>query len=117
MAWIGGLLTLSLPSPGGAFPTTSTPPLVPRSWNGAEYACKCYVGDDCWPVETAWGELNSTVEGNLRVNIPPGAVCHNVRGLCGDHEAGGVANPLVGIRGPSRNSADVRCCVLRGHIG
>ena len=80
MAWIGGLLVLSLVSLGDAYPATSAPSLVPRSWNGDDYACKCYFGDDCWPVESAWGELNATVDGNLHVNIPPGAVCHNVRG-------------------------------------
>ncbi|RYP58269.1 hypothetical protein DL769_009030 [Monosporascus sp. CRB-8-3] len=39
--------------------------LVPRTWNGSDYACKCYVGDECWPGEGSWTELNSTVGGNL----------------------------------------------------
>lgn len=51
---------------------------VPRTWEGQDYACKCYLGDDCWPAEATWSEFNATVEGNLHVNVPPGAVCYNV---------------------------------------
>lgn len=67
-----GLLTLL----GGA---RSSPPLVDRTWNGTEYGCKCYLGDDCWPSDDSWVGLNSTVDGNLVVTIPPGAACHDVR--------------------------------------
>ncbi|KAI8963155.1 FAD-binding domain-containing protein [Daldinia sp. FL1419] len=56
---------------------SSPPPLVGRTWNGVKYGCKCYVGDECWPRESSWDELNSTINGNLLVNIPPGASCHN----------------------------------------
>ncbi|KAI0835251.1 FAD-binding domain-containing protein [Hypoxylon sp. FL0890] len=60
---------------GGA---ESLPPLlVERTWNGTKYGCKCYLGDECWPNASSWAELNSTVGGNLLVNIPPGASCHN----------------------------------------
>ncbi|KAI1372843.1 FAD-binding domain-containing protein [Hypoxylon crocopeplum] len=55
----------------------SSPTLVDRTWNGAKYGCKCYMGDECWPSDSSWAELNSTVDGNLVVNIPPGASCHN----------------------------------------
>ncbi|KAI2613369.1 FAD-binding domain-containing protein [Hypoxylon sp. NC1633] len=55
----------------------ATPPLVQRTWNGATYGCKCYLGDDCWPDDSSWAELNSTVNGNLVVNIPPAASCYN----------------------------------------
>ncbi|KAI1078643.1 FAD-binding domain-containing protein [Whalleya microplaca] len=55
----------------------SPPPLVLRTWDGIDYGCKCYLGDDCWPNESAWAGLNSTVEGNLQIVIPPGAACHN----------------------------------------
>ena len=74
--------TLSLsvfPLLSAALPGASVDSLVPWTWNGEEYACKCYLGDDCWPSESVWGELNSTVDGNLLVNVPPGAVCHDVR--------------------------------------
>ncbi|ROT43662.1 isoamyl alcohol oxidase [Sodiomyces alkalinus F11] len=50
---------------------------VTRVWEGKEYACKCYPGDECWPQQNAWGSLNDTVDGNLHVHIPPEAACHN----------------------------------------
>ncbi|KAL7625904.1 hypothetical protein AAE478_005128 [Parahypoxylon ruwenzoriense] len=50
------------------------PPLVKRTWNGVNYSCKCYLGDECWPSDSSWAELNSTVGGNLLVNIPPAAL-------------------------------------------
>ncbi|KAH8890145.1 FAD-binding domain-containing protein [Thozetella sp. PMI_491] len=43
-----------------------------------EYGCKCYFGDSCWPSPVAWQTLNTTVGGNLIVDIPPGAPCHQV---------------------------------------
>jgi hypothetical protein len=55
--------------------------MVPRTWNGVDYECKCYHGDDCWPDEGSWSTLNQTVDGNLQVHVPPGAVCHNVRAI------------------------------------
>lgn len=51
--------------------------LVPTTWNGRSYNCKCYVGDECWPKAEEWSALNATLDGNLAVHIPPGAVCHN----------------------------------------
>lgn len=50
---------------------------VYRRQSGSDYACKCYPGDDCWPSESQWQKLNTTVGGNLHVNIPPGAPCYN----------------------------------------
>jgi len=59
-------------------------PLLPTTWNGTKYGCKCYPGDDCWPTRGDWGELNKTVDGNLAVIAPPGAVCHeSFKGLLG----------------------------------
>lgn len=52
--------------------------LVPRTWDGQQYGCKCYVGDDCWPKPDAWKALNATVGGNLHVHVPPEAACHDV---------------------------------------
>ncbi|KAK4246727.1 hypothetical protein C7999DRAFT_41881 [Corynascus novoguineensis] len=58
---------------------------VMRSVAGADYACKCYPGDDCWPNRGQWQKLNNTVGGNLQVNIPPGAPCYNTfQGPLGD---------------------------------
>lgn len=51
--------------------------LVPTTWNGRSYDCKCYVGDECWPKAEEWSALNTTLDGNLAVHIPPGAVCHD----------------------------------------
>lgn len=51
--------------------------LVPTTWNGAQYDCKCYPGDECWPKEAQWAAFNQTVGGNLQVNVPPGAVCYD----------------------------------------
>src|SRR5690348_10979558 len=59
------------PSPGSGR-------LVPRTWQGKQYACKCYFDDDCWPRALEWNALNRTVDGNLEVYIPPEAACHNV---------------------------------------
>ena len=51
--------------------------LVPREWDGAQWECKCYHGDDCWPTEEEWSSLNDAVGGNLKVHVPVEAVCHN----------------------------------------
>lgn len=60
------------------------PPLVPRTWNGRSYGCKCYPGDACWPSADQWNKLNNTVDGNLHVLVPPEAACHNTfNGLLG----------------------------------
>ncbi|KAI1400902.1 FAD-binding domain-containing protein [Hypoxylon fuscum] len=56
---------------------SSPPSLVERTWNGTKYGCKCYLGDECWPSIDSWAELNSTVGGNLVVDVPPGASCYN----------------------------------------
>ncbi|KAJ9139009.1 FAD-binding domain-containing protein [Coniochaeta hoffmannii] len=52
-------------------------PLVARTWNGTTYACKTYYDDPVWRDTRKWKALNASVEGNLVVDIPPGAVCHN----------------------------------------
>ncbi|KZW00723.1 FAD-binding domain-containing protein [Exidia glandulosa HHB12029] len=53
----------------------SSSQLITRT--GKTYSCKCYPGDDCYPTPDKWHQLNATVEGNLQVALPPGAVCHN----------------------------------------
>jgi hypothetical protein len=60
-----------------AFVDHSRAGLVPREWNGTEYACKCYFDDQCWPIGKLWSTLNTTVDGNLRIHVPPESVCHN----------------------------------------
>jgi hypothetical protein len=51
--------------------------MVPLVWEGLQYNCKCTPADSCWPKEAEWNALNETVGGNLLLNKPPGAVCHN----------------------------------------
>lgn len=51
--------------------------LIPKTWKGTRYGCKCYPGDACWPDARAWSSLNRTVGGNLAVAVPPGAPCHD----------------------------------------
>jgi hypothetical protein len=48
--------------------------------NGAEYQCKCYSDNSCWPTTKDWEKLNKTVDGTLQLAIPPGAVCHTTFG-------------------------------------
>lgn len=50
---------------------------VRRTWNGADYDCKCFPGDSCWPTAQQWQTLNTTVGGNLQISIPPAASCYN----------------------------------------
>ena len=62
---------------GSAAADTAAPPLVATTFGGQNYACKCYIGQPCWPAPAAWRQLNSSVDGKLIVNIPPAAPCHN----------------------------------------
>ena len=62
---------------GSSWTSENIEGLVPRTWNGKRYGCKCYFGDKCWPGPKAWSALNSTVDGNLAVYIPPESACHN----------------------------------------
>jgi FAD/FMN-containing dehydrogenase len=50
--------------------------LVPRTWDGKSYGCKCYFGDECWPLSSEWAALNTTVGGQLAVLVPPESACH-----------------------------------------
>ncbi|KAM0270033.1 hypothetical protein ACHAQH_009569 [Verticillium albo-atrum] len=64
--------------------TTKPAGLVPRTFEGQNYGCKCYPGDSCWPKQSAWDRLDSKVNGNLHVHVPPEAACHNTfEGLLG----------------------------------
>jgi len=77
IAVVGGLLAVR-----GV--TGQEAPLIPTTWNGIKYGCRCYPGDDCWPSRNDWNDLNKTVDGNLAVIVPPGAVCHETfRGYLG----------------------------------
>ncbi|KAI1391724.1 FAD-binding domain-containing protein [Hypoxylon trugodes] len=74
VSWFSAVSNFSSIIGGGE---SSVPPLVDRTWNGSNYGCKCYPGDECWPSQSLWTKLNSMVDGNLLVNIPPGAPCHD----------------------------------------
>lgn len=65
-------------SGGGSPPLdfSDAAPLQPTTWDGKKYGCKCYLGQSCWPSANDWKKLNTTVGGNLLVDIPPGAPCH-----------------------------------------
>ena len=54
-----------------------TKALVPASYDNQAYGCKCYAGEACWPQLSVWRQLNQTVNGQLKANIPAAAVCHN----------------------------------------
>ena len=47
---------------------------------GTEYQCKCYSDNACWPTNKDWEKLNTTVNGQLQLALPPGAVCHTKLG-------------------------------------
>ncbi|KAH6679766.1 hypothetical protein B0J14DRAFT_533858 [Halenospora varia] len=38
--------------------------------------CLCMPGDSCWPSESAWNYLNSTIGGRLVTTTPLGSSCH-----------------------------------------
>ncbi|CAO2647653.1 Nn.00g085750.m01.CDS01 [Neocucurbitaria sp. VM-36] len=38
--------------------------------------CKCTPDSKCWPSDTEWSSLNSTVNGKLIRGVPPGSVCY-----------------------------------------
>ncbi|KUJ23468.1 FAD-binding domain-containing protein [Mollisia scopiformis] len=38
--------------------------------------CKTTPSDPTWPSPSTWDVLNSTLDGNLLLPVPPGAVCH-----------------------------------------
>lgn len=39
--------------------------------------CRCFPGDPCWPTESHWTKLNSTLGGRLIRTVPIGAPCHD----------------------------------------
>ncbi|KZL82983.1 fad binding domain-containing protein [Colletotrichum incanum] len=49
--------------------------IILRTWQGKQHGCKCSFGDKCWPKANAWNTINTTVEGNLNIHIPPEAAC------------------------------------------
>jgi hypothetical protein len=74
---VGQALAFALPQEAELDVDTSVSALVDATYKGQRYACKCYIGQSCWPSQTSWKALNTTVEGKLVVHIPPGAPCHN----------------------------------------
>ncbi|KAK4211189.1 hypothetical protein QBC37DRAFT_19461 [Rhypophila decipiens] len=69
------LLAAGRPTPKLDFRDTA--PLVPATYDGQAYGCKCYPGDSCWPTLNKWNALNNSVSGNLIRYIPAAAACHN----------------------------------------
>ncbi|KAG7416672.1 FAD-linked oxidoreductase ZEB1 [Fusarium oxysporum f. sp. raphani] len=42
----------------------------------AALKCKCVPGDSCWPAESEWDTLNSTISGRLIKTVLPASVCY-----------------------------------------
>lgn len=40
-------------------------------------SCYCFPNEACWPAQSAWDTLNTTVGGRLIATIPIGAPCHD----------------------------------------
>lgn len=47
------------------------------SQNAQIISCRCRPGHACWPSESTFAELNSSVNGNLARIRPIGYVCHD----------------------------------------
>ncbi|KAK4183730.1 hypothetical protein QBC35DRAFT_507454 [Podospora australis] len=62
---------------GGLFDFLDTANLTVTHHEGKLYGCKCSPGQLCWPSQSKWNSLNTTVEGKLQVHIPPAASCYN----------------------------------------
>ena len=39
-------------------------------------SCKNIPGDDGWPSQSEWAQLNETVRGRLIATVPQASVCH-----------------------------------------
>ncbi|PVH95572.1 FAD-binding domain-containing protein [Periconia macrospinosa] len=39
-------------------------------------ACRCFIGDSCWPTESEWKSFNATIGGRLLQTTPIAASCH-----------------------------------------
>lgn len=78
-AWCVAAILSSLLAPSSAQEAATTSFLLPGSYvqrNGNLYLCKCYPGDRCYPSSLDWKKLNTTVNGNLQVALPPAAPCY-----------------------------------------
>ncbi|KAF2003285.1 FAD-binding domain-containing protein [Amniculicola lignicola CBS 123094] len=72
---------------------------VASAWSGevkkvgrVTYQCKCYSDNSCWPKAPAWAALNTTVDGALKVAVPPGAACHKKLGELSTYNEAECAN-------------------------
>lgn len=50
---------------------------VLASTSSASTDCYCLPGDECWPAESSWNALNTTVGGRLVATVPIGTPCHD----------------------------------------
>jgi hypothetical protein len=39
--------------------------------------CRCFPGDECWPLTADWNEFNKTIGGKLMITKPLASVCHD----------------------------------------
>ena len=68
------LSVLALAAPEDSDLLSPRQQLLQKSSNKA--ACRCFPGDDCWPIATEWDRFNQTVGGKLIATKPIGSVCH-----------------------------------------
>ncbi|KAA8619984.1 BBE multi-domain protein [Pyrenophora tritici-repentis] len=47
-----------------------------RQEQAANSSCKAIPGDNTWPSQQAWGQLNQTIGGRLIETVPQAAICH-----------------------------------------
>ncbi|ETS81059.1 hypothetical protein PFICI_06061 [Pestalotiopsis fici W106-1] len=52
-------------------------PMATLAANSSSTPCKCFPGDACWPSQTQWDLLNTTVSGRLVATTPLGSPCHD----------------------------------------
>lgn len=57
-------------------PINGTYPITNGTTNGTSQ-CRCFPGDSCWPSQSAWSQLNSSVSGRLVASAPLASVCHD----------------------------------------
>jgi hypothetical protein len=57
--------------------STVVPSLLVLASGVTAQDCHCLPDDSCWPSESKWAQLNSTVDGRLVKVAPIGSVCHD----------------------------------------
>ncbi|PVI01570.1 FAD/FMN-containing isoamyl alcohol oxidase-like protein MreA [Periconia macrospinosa] len=69
---IGALLSSPVLGASPSLLNATYPPLA-----SSNHSCRCFPGDECWPNQSTWDTLNSTVGGKLVKTVPLGSPCHD----------------------------------------